>query len=304
MRTNKKRKMWRLHASKKSTNPDAGEAGRPLVKFAALAAVVATVAYAGYKACEKLGETLRAQCVVENAMDTEAIKISTTPHISEALVRELFSLTNGCNLATLDIAERREEILREQPLIRALTVTRRLPDRLEISAEERTPVARVNCAEDVFRTSRGDTVRRPRWDVADAEGVVFKFKLADSALLPRVIWGARAAAKPGERLSGRAMSAVRLAEINAAKDFANFRLDKVDVSNNTYLVAYFFATTEACNMLKIDWNFVDDPSSAAQPHMRQALGEIMKICASRLDGPLGTTFTVNEEGRLTAKYSE
>ena len=298
------RKKWKLHASRRTAGGEEPRVGFAVLKFSVAAALFAALAYGGHWVCAKLGDILKAQCVVENVLNPEQIRITTTPHISAALVRELFALTNGCNLATMDFAEKREEILHTHPLIKTLSVARRLPDKLEIIAEERTPIARINCSEDVFKTSKGETVRRQRWDVTDEEGVVFKFKLGDSAMLPRIVWGAHTPAKVGDTLSGHALSAVRLAEINARKEFPNFRLDKIDVSGNTYMYAYFFSATDVCCPIKIDWNYIDPPSQTDQPHLRKALGEITDICNNRLDGPLGTTFIVHEDGRVTAKYTE
>lgn len=232
-----------------------------------------------------------AQCAVADVR--EQVKITATAHIRPSLVLELFGLTNGCNLAEIDFDRKRAEILESQPMIKTLSVTRRLPDRLEIRAEERKPAARVNYSEVEIADSAGRKSRMGRWQVADAEGVVFNFNQRETRLLPRIVEG-RPSAKTGQRLSGRALAALRLIDLCARHDFPGITLLDADVTNPTYLVA----ATGDYNTLKIDWNLVHDPESPSQPEMRRALGEIQGIVANRLAGSARSAFIVSESGRI------
>ena len=188
-----------------------------------------------------------ARCVVE---DVKAqIEVRTSPHVREELVLGLFGIKKGCNLATLDLAGKREEILKTLPLVKAISVRRRLPARLEIDVEERTPVVRVNYS--------GRTRDKPfdSWDVADSEGIVFNFPLKDSRTLPRIVDAkGLPAVKRGEKLPARAMSALRLVEAASRKEFPHISVLDVNISNSTYLIA----ATSGYSLIKFDWEYVEE----------------------------------------------
>lgn len=296
MSENRKGRSRRLHASLKA---DGGQRSGAILaaKIAFVAALGAGAVYGLCLAIGRLHDVWVAQCVVSDAR--AQVTVRTTPHISEDLVRGLFGLTNGCNLALIDFEAKRDEILREQPIMHRLEVTRRLPDRLEISAEERKPVARVNYSSMKIADGRGGVRDHGRWDVVDAEGIVFNFKLDDTKLLPRIV-ETSPSAKRGQRLSGKALSAVRLIDLCSRRELAGLKLLDVNVSNGTYLIA----ATDDYNTIKIDWTFVDDPTSADQPHLEGALRDIRKIAADRLASPLRCTYFVNESGRVTMRPSD
>ncbi len=229
-----------------------------------------------------------AQCVVE---DVKAqVTVRSSPHVKEDLVLELFGLKKGCNLSTMDLAGRREEILRTRPIVKSIAVRRRLPARLEIDVEERVPVARVNYS--------GKTRDKPydSWDVADAEGVVFNFPLKDSRMLPRIVDAAGLPEiKRGERLSAKAMSALRLVELASRKDFPHISILDVNISNNTYLIA----ATSDYSLIKFDWEYVDDPFAPGQPHIEEALKNIEMMLSGDIPLPVRCTFFVAEAGRVS-----
>jgi len=162
--------------------------------------------------------------------------------------------------------------------------------------EERKPIARVNYSTTKVKTASGHAVEIGRWDVIDADGVVFNYNTRDSKLLPRIV-EPKPSAKKGERLAGRSLSAARLVELGLRKEYAPLRVRDVVVTNATYLVA----ATENYDIINIDWNFVDDPEEKEQPHLENALKRIREIKEFEAGAALRNEFTVTEFDRVTAK---
>ena len=260
-------------------------------RICAFVAVPALLVFGVWKGAVKLCSVWAAQCVVRDVRSQ--VEVRATPHVKEDLILGLLHVTNGCNLATMDFAAARESILRSQPMIRNLEISRRLPDGLAVSVEERVPIARVNYSSMKIRLPRGGFAEHGRWDAVDADGVVFNFSLDDTKLLPRIL-ETRPSAKRGERLSGRALVALRLIDLCRRREFANIRLRDVDISNGTYLRA----ATGDYDVVKIDWTYPDDPSSPDQPKLSKAVREILDIGKSRLSGALRNVFVVTETGRV------
>lgn len=276
--------------NKRGVSGDGG-VRRRLAAFAAVAFGLAAIAAAAML-LSKFRQAYLAQCVLS---DPDAqIETVTSPHIKRALLLDLFGLTNGCNLALMDFKALRKEILRKQPVVKSLSVTRRLPGGLVIAADERKPIARVNYTPVKIKNGDGRVETSYHWNVVDAEGVVFRFSQSETRLLPRIVEKRRSAA-PGEKLSGRPMAALRLIDMCARRDFPSISILDVDVSGQSYLVA----TTRDYDAIKIDWARVNENGDGRQDGIRSALGQIQSIILSRLAGPLRKEFVVSEEGRVT-----
>lgn len=275
----------------KPSSRDGRRGSRPVLKACAVLAAAAATVFGVCKGAEKLCSVWAAQCVVRDVRSQ--VEVRATPHVNEDLILGLLRVTNGCNLATMDFSAAREAILRSQPMIRNLEISRRLPDGLVVSVEERVPVARVNYSSMKIRLPRGGIADHGRWDAVDADGVVFNFSLDDTKLLPRIL-ETRPSAKRGERLSDRALVALRLIDLCRRREFANIRLRDVDISNGTYLRA----ATGDYDVVEIDWTYPDDPSSPDQPKLSKAVREILDIGKSRLSGALRNVFVVTETGRV------
>ena len=268
--------------------------GAIAARLAAALALLALLCWGAYAAFSRMRESWISQCVVTDV--AAQVEVRPSPHVSPEVVRGLFGLTNGCNLALVDFEGLREKALREQPIIKALEIVRRLPGRVEISVEERKPIARVNYSTTKVKTASGHAVEIGRWDVIDADGVVFNYNTRDSKLLPRIV-EPKPSAKKGERLAGRSLSAARLVELGLRKEYAPLRVRDVVVTNATYLVA----ATENYDIINIAWNFVDDPEEKEQPHLENALKRIREIKEFEAGAALRNEFTVTEFDRVTAK---
>lgn len=229
------------------------------------------------KAGERMCAAWNAQFAVDDVL--AQVTIRSTPHISDEMVRQAFGLTNGCNLATIDFAACRRRTLERQPLIRSIVIDRR-GKTLEIAVEERKPVARINL--ETRRVSRGGkTSEIHLWDAVDSEGVVFSFNRRDTVFMP-AIKGLPAAVRRGGRISGRALSALRMIEICAAnRDLAVIGLDSVSVANSTYMQA----CTKDYSIVKIDWQLLDEPTDPRQKNLRLVLTNLRDTIEKRLTPP-------------------
>lgn len=292
----------RLHASVNARRGDAAPAGVAAAKIALAAILLGAAAFGAWKLCAKLHAEWVAQCVVPDVKAPGVVTVNATPHIREELVRGLFHLTNGCNLALIDFEEKRIEAMKSQPLIKSLSVTKRLPASVEISVEERKPAARVNFRTERAKDANGRPIPMRNWDVADADGVVFGFSKKDSASLPVVKTGAAKGVPKGARLEGRALSALRFVEICAATP--DLRLDEVDVSGKSYMTARFSSGRAGDgNIVKIDWDWVDDPADRGQPKLSLAVKNLMDVVNTSLTGAMCTYF-ISEGGRVSVSMQD
>jgi hypothetical protein len=276
------------------TSGEGASGGMITARIAAALAVVVLVSWGVWEAFSRMRSSWLSQCVVTDVAAQVAVRPSA--HVSAEVVKGLFGLTNGCNLALVDFEALSAKAMREHPIIKSIDVVRHLPNRVDIAVEERKPIARVNFSSSKIRTASGQTVDWGRWDVVDSEGMVFNYKRDDSKLLPRIV-EARPSAKKGERLAGRALSAARLVELGSRKEYASLGILAVSVTNATYMIA----ATSDYNLIKIDWNFVDDPSGREQPHLEDAVSKIKKVAASGLAGPLRSEFIITEAGRVSVR---
>ena len=293
----------RRHVSLNSRRSDAGPASFLAVKMAVLAVVVIGVAYGAYKLVSRLHSRWVAQYVVPDVHAPGVVEVRTTPHITEEQIRDLFGLTNGCNLALIDFDEVRRDVLQREPIIKSLSVTKRLPNSVSIAAEERKPVVRVNYQVEAMRTADGRTRRHDRWDVADSDGVVFRFSRKDSQLLPRIKGGPNPPVERGGRLTGKALAALRLVEVCSAKEFAGMNLDEIDISGASYLKAHFGAPTGEGNTLCIDWNFMGGADDDPTPRLKTAVQKVRHSIATRLPGPM-CTYTVTDTDRVIVQTAD
>ena len=173
----------------------------------------------------KLRELWLEQCALNDSRTQ--ISVSAGKMVKADAIKDVFGLTNGANLAKIDFAAKREEVLRKYPTVRSLSIERHLPDRVSIAIIEREPVVRMNVAGGKSETGR----------VADAGGVVFPCRrgtsmlpvIRESSSLPPTACG-----KP---LVGRARAALRLIDVSLDPAFSSLGILEVDISKKDCLSA-------------------------------------------------------------------
>ena len=172
--------------------------------FAGLVGLV-LAAWGVKAACGKLSEVCERQCCVTDS--GEQVEVIPGKIVPANLIVNHFNLTNGVNLAHVPFAALRERLLKDMPNIKDVKISRRLPNHVRIEVTERVPVVRV-IGSGVNAAARA----------VDREGVVFWYRLSDTALLPIIREAKRNTSAPGERLTGMARAALMLLEEASAPE--------------------------------------------------------------------------------------
>ncbi|MBP5321165.1 MAG: FtsQ-type POTRA domain-containing protein [Kiritimatiellae bacterium] len=205
------------------------------------------------------------------------VKVTTGKMVTPEIVYQTFGLSEGTNLFQVNIDERRN-LLINTPNIRDASVSRELPDKLSITIIEREPVARV----------------KPIGWVVDEDGVVF-IRYAGTGNLPLIhLSDEFAQAKPGDRLGGMDMAAVRLV-CNAMRPGCKLRIMELDAKHQDYLRLSFSDYREA----KFAWKGMLEPSEANNALMQQQLDDLGAAMESAIGQPR-KMWDATQQGRISA----
>jgi hypothetical protein len=225
---------------------------------------VAAVLIAVVISFEKLREIWLEQCVVRDL--DEQVSVTSGKMVKGDVITGEFGLTNGANLALIDFKRKREEILRKIPNLRSISVSRRLPDKVVITTEERTPIARLNLRERKSTTGK----------VVDSEGVVFICQRG-TQMLP-VIRESKPGSAPGSTLSGRALAALKLIEVCREAEYIELAVQEVDISKRDYLLA----TLGNYSRAKIAWEGFDQEGAGKKKDIERQVSLLLKAIRSRV----------------------
>jgi len=193
---------------------------KPLLKLAAVLTSIALVVFGMWYAFNTFYFKSTELFVVK---DNQAnVIIDTGKTLTPDLIKQILGISDGINLFSIPIDAKRAQLMEKAPSIKEISIVRLMPDRLKISIIEREPIA---CVEVDGR-------------VVDEEGVVF-VRYTRTSGLP-VITGAGNVknVKPGDRLDGMEMAAVRLANATFRPE-CKTRFVAVDSSNARYLLLTF-----------------------------------------------------------------
>ena len=227
------------------------------------------------------------QCrVIDADVDVAVVVTGSAKMVHRDLVTDFFGLTNGANLAEIDFAGKRAELL-HTPNIRDVRIERRMPNRVTIEVFEREPVARV------AGHSRHASIGR----VADAEGVVFRFQ-RNIAALPIIREAADTNTTPGQKLAGMAAAAVHL--VTAVSDLTtlgDFRILEIDTSPRDYLLL----TLGNYSRAKFAWAHMGQDDAVAKDSLKDQIVKLAQVIAAT---PIAGTTMWNamdyEDGRIYA----
>ena len=248
--------------------------------------LAAGLAVGGYFAYATLRDLYEEQCVIEDA--SLQVTITSGKMVKADVLAEAFGLRKGANLAQIDFDARRREILEKIPNLKAITVSRQLPDKVKIVAEERTPVARMN-----VRGNRSETGR-----VVDTEGVVFDWQRG-TQMLPIIREQQAPGTAPGHRIEGRTLAALRLIESSLEPTRSELGILEVDVSKPDFLLA----TLGNYSRAKIAWEGMSDPTPSSQVFLNQQLDLLVMAIRSHVgDNTViwNATDTTSKKGRIYA----
>ena len=224
------------------------EHGRGRVWLAAAALVLLAVGAVGVKlGYDSLHRVCTEPCVIRDM--AEQVSISEGKMVRSGTIAEVLGLKVGANLAEIDFARKREEVLAKIPNLRSIRITRKLPDKIVVVTEERTPIAKMGL--------RGQ--KRVTGRVVDAEGVVFMCQRG-TQMLPTIQETQAPGTRPGQRIAGRTLAALRLIEASRGPEFLSLGILEVDTSKHDFLVA----TLGNYSKVKILWNGMDEPNARSK----------------------------------------
>lgn len=249
-----------------------------ILALVVLAALLAGLAV-GYS---KLHDIYLEQAVITD-MGTQ-VEITSGKMVRPGTIAEVFGLKAGVNLAEIDFAGKREEVLKTIPNLRSIRITRQLPDKVIICAEERTPVARMGI--------RGD--RRITGRVVDTEGMVFDC-MRGTQTLPTIREPLRPGTRKGVRIQGRVLAALRLIEACREPELAELNVLEVDTSKHDFLVA----TLANYSTVKILWDEMDESTPAARQDLLSRLALLRDAIRSKV-GPDTVIWNLTIPGKVFA----
>jgi hypothetical protein len=230
-----------------------------------MGSVLVTIALIGvYLAYNRLRDVYLEQCIITDF--SAQVKITEGKIVKADVIADELGLKKNANLALIDFAERRAAILKKIPTLRSLTITRQLPNKITVVAEDRTPVARVNIAGN----------KKSSGKVVDSEGVVFSL-YPGTSMLPTIYEKKLAASEPGMQLKKRALSALRLLETCRQPEFQDLGVLDVDITKDDYILA----TLGDYSRVKIAWEGMDDFSPESKIRMTAQLNELAKAIRTR-----------------------
>ena len=237
-------------------------AGLVATAIIVLLVILGLGAVVGY---EKLRDLYLEQCIITDM--PSQVRISSGKMVHPSTIAEMLGLRTGANLALIDFTAKREELLAKVPNLRRVRIERHLPDKLIVTAEERTPVARLGLRSKSTVTGR----------VVDTEGVVFLWQRGTQTL-PTIREATPQGTPKGQRITGRTLAALRLVETCGEPEFAELGVLEVDVSKPDYLIA----TLGNYSRVKIAWEGMDEESPASRADLVRKLGLLRMAIRSRV----------------------
>ena len=214
---------------------------------------------------DKLREIYLEQCVITDM--ASQVEISAGRMVHPSTIAEELGLRVGANLALIDFSAKREELLAKVPNLREVRISRRLPDKVIISTDERVPVARMGLK------GKGSVTGR----VVDTEGMVFVWQRGTQTL-PTIRETQSPGTQKGQRIAGRTLAALRFLEACREPEFAELGVLEVDVSKPDFLLA----TLGNYSTLKIAWDGMDEQTPASHGDLVRKLGMIRKAIRSQV----------------------
>ena len=227
-------------------------------------ALVVAIGVGVVMAYEKLMVIYHEQCVITDM--SAQVEITSGKMVHPSTIAEELGLRVGANLALIDFTEKRKQLLAKIPNLREVRITRRLPNRVVITAEERVPVARMEL--------RGKNSVSGR--VVDTEGMVFVWQRGTQAL-PAIRETLPPGTAAGQRIKGRTLAALRLVEACREPEFRDLNILEVDIAKPYFLVA----TMSTYSKVKIVWEGMDEQTPAAHADLVRKLGLLRKAIQSK-----------------------
>ena len=214
---------------------------------------------------DKLKAVYLEQCVITDM--ASQVEITSGKMVHPSTIAEELGLRVGANLALIDFSAKRDELLARIPNLRTVRITRHLPGKVIVTAEERTPVARMGLKGKNTVTGR----------VVDTEGMVFIWQRGTQTL-PTIRETQSPGTPKGQRIAGRTLAALRLIETCREPEFSELGVLEVDVSKPDFLLA----TLANYSTVKIAWDGMDEQTPASRGDLVRKLGMLRKAIRSQV----------------------
>ena len=199
---------------------------------------------------------------------SEQVFITSGKMVKPDVIAENFGLRKGSIINNIDFSEKRKKVLEKIPNLKSISIVRRMPGKITIVAEERSPVARLS-----LRSSRLDSGR-----VVDSEGVVFLCSRG-TRMLPLIRENSAPGTRPGKKLEGRAAAALQLIEACRDGELQELAILEVDISKQDYIQATLGGDYSTA---KIAWEGMDAPSPASKADLMRRLNHLLSAIKSRV----------------------
>lgn len=206
-------------------------------------------------------------------------RVKTEPMIREYL--DYVGIKPGENLFSFDIAELADEYLENNPLVNAVKVERRLPDKLSFAITERRPLARLG--------QRGTLV-------TDREGFVFRLR-QDLHSLPVIIGNRNAELVPGSYVEGMTRAAIEVLEV-CDNPRVGMQVLGVDVGRDDYLLLHV-VTEDGIKEARLSWAGMGDNSTKSRDDLLLRLGRLRQV--ARQDRSGRSEYDATIPGRIYAR---
>ena len=234
--------------------------------IALLSAGIVLAAAVGLAVCySQLRNIWLEQCVIRDP--SRQISVSEGKMVPADTLAESLGLKTGANLSLIDFEQKRAAVLKRIPNLRALAITRTMPDKVTIVTEERSPIAQLNV--------RGR--KAPTGKVVDADGMVFIHQNG-TRMLPVIRETQAPGTACGTLLTGHAFAALQLIETCRDPEFQDLGVLEVDTSRNGYLLATLGDYSQA----KIAWTGMGEASADAKGNLRRQLSLLSKTIRSKV----------------------
>lgn len=269
----------------KTKNKDNRSTRRALTTLAAIV-IVSALVVAVTIAFNKLRDLWIEQCAITDV--NAQVEIQSGDSIKSDVIREIFGLRNGANLALIDFAAKREEVMKKYPKIKSINISRRLPDGVAITVVERDPFARIGISGSKKESGR----------VCDEEGVVFNCRRG-AEMLPMIRESAAPGTQPGDRLENRAKSALSVLLVAREAKYADLNLLEIDTAKPDFLEI----TLTNYSKIKFCWTGMDSFTPESDAALREQLTKVSQTIGTNLSGET-KVWNATIQGRVTSSTNQ
>jgi cell division septal protein FtsQ len=165
--------------------------------------------------------------------------------------REYTEIQEGDNLYSFALKDIEDLFVQKVPNVRHISIKRQLPDTLTVNIMERTPVLRLT--------------RRSNLCV-DRDGYIFAVSANKLKFLPYISGSEYRTLRPGGKVTGRALSAVKLVNLGSSSTL-DLPISNVNISPEDYITVFL----SNGKRLRIAWDGMDENTDESLEELNKKL---------------------------------